>query len=212
MWIGIFQERENRLYIVSLVDRGQEGHAWIVARQELRYRKRFLDVVFQVQYVYEMLRILADLLGSHFGTQCRMAQRNHARVVLGYPIDGARAQAPYEPHQPVLTANACVPAEGVMAERHAGQRREKVLAVARPNHFLDQHRHSLVIVEQPHATAIGQGIRTQDTGIDLRNGVLQCLEILLWSALVGEEKAIILACKGIAKVVFEQARRAHHDG
>ncbi len=74
-------------------------------------------------------------------------------------------------------------------------------------HFLQQDRHALIVIEQPHAPTIQQGIWVVYTGIDATNGQGECSQVFLWGGLVGAKETLILARKRHAEVVFQQAGR-----
>ncbi|OPZ59164.1 MAG: hypothetical protein BWY87_01139 [Deltaproteobacteria bacterium ADurb.Bin510] len=76
---------------------------------------------------------------------------------------------------------------------------------------LDQEGHVLLALVQAALQAIGQGVLAHGAGKDLAHGLAELLVALLGRALVDQKEAVVLAGKGVAEGVLEQAARAHDD-
>ena len=121
--------------IRSLVDQATPaGEVAGIARRSFaavpsrrRFRRQF---GLEVDDVNPLGRILQDLLDRHVDPQIRLPGRDQHRIVVGDAIDGAGAQARYEPEQAVLALDARRPAELVLAEGHPGAGRQEVFADA----------------------------------------------------------------------------------
>ena len=139
----------------------------------------------------------------------RCAQGDHPRVVGRHPVHSARAKAHDEPDQPVLPADAWTPAVHVSREGDAGENRQEVVSVADAHHFLDQHAHSLVVVDQVFLPPVADRVRAKGAGVHLGHGADQGLESLLQRTLVRQENGVVLAGKGGTEIVLQQTRGTH---
>ena len=80
----------------------------------------------------ELSRRVADhLVRRDVDPQPGLARRDQHRVVVAQAVDGARPEAGHETHETVLALDPRRPAELVVGERDAGERRQEVLADAR---------------------------------------------------------------------------------
>ncbi len=79
--------------------------------------------VLQVDDVDLARGVAHDLVGGDVDPQPGLAGRDEHRVVVAHAVHGAGAEAGHEAHQAVLAPDARRPAELVVAERHAGERR-----------------------------------------------------------------------------------------
>ena len=71
------------------------------------------SILLQVEQIHKMLRIIADGLARHFGAQLRMAEIDHARIIVGHAIHGARSQAHDQPHEAFFAPQARIPEMGL---------------------------------------------------------------------------------------------------
>ena len=143
------------------------------------------------------------------GRKTGVAQADHARVVVGHPLDRACAQAGDDAHESLFTLEPRRPQEGVTAKAYARQGWEEVTLVFAAFDLLQDDRHALVVVDQAHLASIEQRVGAEDAGVDLRGRPHQVAQVLLARALVGTEDAFIFPCKGRADVVLQQAGGAH---
>lgn len=90
--------------------------------------------------------------------------------------------------------------------------RHEILIKLLTFHELEQHGDAFIIFHQPLGVAIEQRIRVDAGGIYTGNGFGQGLQVFFGRTLVGAKITVVFACKGIAKVVFQQAGRAHDQG
>ena len=152
--------------------------------------------------------VAQDLVLGDVDAQPRLAGGDENRVVVADAVDGARAEARHQAHEPVVALDARRPAELVVAERDAGVRRQEVGADARAHHLLDHDPHLLVEVEQVALGAVLDRIGAEQRRVDLGNRVHQRAQPLALGADVGQEEALVLAGEGGAHPVLEQARAA----
>ena len=156
-------------------------------------------------------RVADDLVGRHVHAQPRLAGGDEDRVVVADPVDGARPEPRNEPDEAVLAPDPRRPAELVVREGDAGERREKVPPDARADDLLDHDPHLLVDVEETALGAVLDRVGAEDRGVDLGNGVHERRETLLLRTLVREEEALVLAGERGPDAVLEEARAADDD-
>ncbi len=149
--------------------------------------------------------------GRDLGAQPGLARREQDGVVVAQAVDGARAEAGHEAHQAVFAADPRRPAELVVAERHAAERRQVVAAHLRAHHFLDHDPHLLVEVEQAALGAVLDGVGAEGARVHLGDGVADGRQPVPLAAAVRQEQALVLAREGRPDPVFQQAGAADDE-
>ena len=108
---------------------GQQAQPGEFVVEDVLDRNRAHRVGLEIDHIHEMLRIMLDLPGALGWTQTGVAQADHARVIVGHPLDRARAQAGHDTHEALLALEPRRPQEGVAAEAHSRQRWEEIALV-----------------------------------------------------------------------------------
>ena len=88
--------------------------------------------------------------------------------------------------------------------------RQVVTPEALALHHLDQDCHALVVILQAAAAPVKQRIGVQRGGIHPGDGPRQGVQVLRMAALVGQEDAFVFTGKRGAKIILQQAGRAHN--
>ena len=87
-----------------------------------------------------------------------MAQRHQAGIVFANALHGPRAEASHQAHEAFFAAQARVPDDRGKAKGDAGDRGEEITVVSLALDLLQQDRHALIVVQQPHAATIKQRV------------------------------------------------------
>ena len=211
----VASQRPRQAQPVLLQDRHQLVHQRIIISalfQQIPDFQGLETVGLQVDHV-DLLRRIADLLiQGHVDPQVRLAGRDQHRVVVAEAVDRPGAEAGHQADQPVLPLDAPRPAEFIVAEGHAGEGGQKIAPDPGADALLDHDPHLLVEVDHPALQAVFDRIGAKGGGIDLHDRIHQRRQAFLFAALVGNKQAFILAGKGSAHAIFQQAGAAHDQG
>ena len=150
-----------------------ERHLAAVLRQQLVDVDRLEAARLEVDDVGLLRRVARGLVRRLVHPQAGLAGGDEHRVVVGQPVDGARAEAGDDPQQPVLALDPRRPAELVVREPDARERGQPVRADARADDLLDEDAHLLVEVEEPAARAVLDRVGAEDGGVHLGDRVRQ---------------------------------------
>src|SRR3990170_6107200 len=138
-----------------------------------------------------------------------MAEGHQAGVVVADALDRPRPQPPDQTGEAVFAADVGRPAVQVAAETHSCGKGEIVAAPSLTLDHLDESRHALVVVLESPTASIKKGVGPERAGVGAGDRPGQGLQVLLGSALVGAEVAVILPGEGGPQAVFELAGRTH---
>jgi len=107
-----------------------------------------------------------------------MAKRHQPGVVVTDTVNGAGAETPDQACKAIFLADLRRPAVEVTAEAYAGGMWQVVILKALALHHLDQDGHPFIIILQPLATPVKQGIGVQRAGIDLGDRTGEIAQVL----------------------------------
>ena len=158
-----------------------------------------------------MLRVAVYLIGALHRTQGGLLERDQHRVVGDGAVDSAGAETEHQPRHAIGVADPRRPSHLAARECDTGKRREEHATSLTTHNLLDEDSHLLLEIDQTPLTAVLDGVGVEERGVDLRDGVLEGRQTHLESALVGDEETLILARKGVADAVLEQARGSDHQ-
>ncbi len=165
----------------------------------------------EVDDVDESWRVADDLVDRGVDPETGLAGHGEDRVVVADPVDGAGPEPGDQPDEAVGAPDSGRPTELVVGEGDPGDRRKEVLAEPGAHDLLDQDRHLLVKIEEAPFAPVGDGVRSEDRGVDLGHGVEDGPHALVLGALVGDEETAVLAGKRRSHPVFEKARRTDDE-
>ena len=177
----------------------------VLSRQNLPDGESLQGILFEINQIDVLLGVLANLFDRIGRLQQRMAERHQARMIISERLHCARTQPPDQPQESILFADLRRPAIQVAAEGHTGCMRHEIFIKLLTFHELEQHGNAFIVFHQPLGVAIEQRIRVDAGGIYACNGFGQGLQVFFGRALVGAKITVVFACKGIAKIVFQQA-------
>ena len=133
----------------------------------------FKCIGLQVDDVYALRRVLEHLFDGDVHPEVGLSGRDQHGVVVADPVDRARSQSRHEAHQSVTATDAGGPAKLVVAERHAGAGRKKVLADLLAHDLLDHDAHLFMNIQQSAFRAVLGWVGSEDGGINFGDGVHQ---------------------------------------
>ncbi len=139
--------------------------------EQFAHAERLEPAGLQVDDVHGGLGVVLDHLGHDVDPQVGLPGADHEREVPAHAVHRPGAQAGHHADDAVLPPEPGRPAELVVAEGHAGEGREEVLAHLPAHHLLDDDAHLLHEVQQAALGPVLHGVGPEHRGVDFGHGV-----------------------------------------